>query len=148
MSWAPSAAMPPDGCQVRALRLLLDTHVVLWWFAGQTERIGPAVTGEITDAEDVFVSAASAWEIEIKRALGKLDAPDDLGEAIASSGFRPLGIEIDHAIAAGRLPPHHSDPFDRMLVAQAQADDLILVTADNRITRYDVRKLMPGSSTV
>lgn len=130
------------------MRLLLDTHVALWWFAGETDRIGRAVAGEITGAEDVFVSAASAWEIEIKRALGKLDAPGDLGEAITSSGFRPLGIEIGHAIVAGRLPPHHSDPFDRMLVAQAQAENLILVTADSRITSYEVRTLTPGSAAV
>lgn len=128
------------------MRLLLDTHIALWWFSAETERIGPEAVGEITDAEDVFVSAASAWEIEIKRALGKLDAPRDVAGAITASGFQALGIEIEHAIAAGRLPPHHSDPFDRMLVAQAQAENLILVTADSHIPSYAVRLLKVGSS--
>jgi PIN domain nuclease of toxin-antitoxin system len=84
------------------------------------------------------VSAATAWEIEIKRALGKLDAPDDLADALAAGGYRPLPVSILHATIAGRLPPHHRDPFDRMLVAQAKLEGLTIVTGDRRIAGYDV----------
>ena len=87
---------------------------------------------------DAVVSAATAWEIEIKRALGKLSAPDDLAEALAAGGYRPLPVSVDHAVTAGRLPPHHRDPFDRMLVAQAVAEGLTVVTGDQRFGRYDV----------
>ena len=84
------------------------------------------------------MSAATAWEIEIKRALGKLDAPDDLADALAAGGYRPLPVAVQHAVAAGRLPPRHRDPFDRMLVAQARLEGLIIVTGDRRIAEYDV----------
>lgn len=87
---------------------------------------------------DAVVSAATAWEIEIKRALGKLSAPEDLPEALAAGGYRPLAVSVHHALAAGRLPPHHRDPFDRMLVAQAVVEGLTIVTGDKRIRGYDV----------
>lgn len=84
-----------------------------------------------------MVSVASVWELEIKRALGKVDAPDDLPEALAAGAYVPLAISMEHAVAAARLPPHHRDPFDRMLVAQAIADGLTIVSGDRRIARYE-----------
>jgi len=92
-------------------------------------------------ATTAVVSAASVWELEIKRALGKLDSPDDLPDALAAGAYLPLAISVEHAVAAARLPPHHRDPFDRMLVAQALVDGLTIVTGDPRIARYDVAVL-------
>lgn len=118
------------------MRVLLDTHVVLWWLADD-----PTLSDEIKhllDAEpEAYVSAATLWEVALKQALGKL-APADLPERVRDAGFRPLGITPAHAIAAGRLPEIHRDPFDRMLVAQAQCEDLTLVTRDEHIHKYDV----------
>jgi PIN domain nuclease of toxin-antitoxin system len=117
--------------------MLLDTHTLLSWLAD--EELAPDVRDEIADpANWVAVSAASAWEISIKRALGKLTAPDDLPEQIRASDFSPLPIEINHALAAGQLPNHHEDPFDRMLIAQAQIEQLTIVTRDRRFGDYDV----------
>lgn len=92
-------------------------------------------------AEDVFISAVVPWEIEIKRAVRRVDAPVDLESRLDRCGFRPLPITFAHAVAAGRLPPLHSDPFDRMLVAQAGTESLTLVTSDQRIGRYGVAVL-------
>lgn len=118
------------------MRLLLDTHVVLWWLADD-----PTLSDEIKevlDAEpDVYVSAATLWEVSIKQALGKLE-PADLPDHVRGAGFRELPVTSAHAIAAGRLPPIHRDPFDRMLVAQARIEDLALVTRDEDIHKYDV----------
>jgi PIN domain nuclease of toxin-antitoxin system len=120
--------------------LLLDTHVVLWWLADD-----PSLSEEIKDRLDheldVRVSAATLWEIAIKQALGKIAAPTDLPERVRDSGFRELPIGFSHAIAAGRLPLIHRDPFDRMLVAQARCEDLTLVTRDPRCQQYDVATL-------
>lgn len=87
------------------------------------------------------MSAASVWEISIKRALGKLEVPSDLLGQLELNRFQPLSITISHACAAGALPRHHDDPFDRMLVAQAVVEDLVLLTADPRIERYSVEIL-------
>lgn len=119
------------------MTLLLDTHVVLWWLSDDP-RLGRSVVERIQSNPDVVVSAASVWEISIKRALGKLEVVDDYLPAIAREGFRPLPISMEHAARAGGLPPHHRDPFDRMLVAQAQIEDLRIVTSDRRIEAYDV----------
>jgi PIN domain nuclease of toxin-antitoxin system len=119
------------------VRLLLDTHALLWWLAddGLTDQARDAVA----DQDNlVMVSAVSAWEISIKKALGKLTAPDDLEQQIDDGGFAPLPITIRHGIAAGELPRHHDDPFDRMLIAQAVAEGLTVVTHDKRFTDYDV----------
>ncbi len=119
------------------MRLLLDTHVLLWWLADH-----PALSKQarhlIANEPEVFASAASAWEIAIKRALGKLEAPEDLRAALDASGIRRLPIELEHAAIAGALPRHHDDPFDRMLVAQAQHEGLTLLTSDARISSYAV----------
>jgi len=122
------------------VRLLLDTHVLLWWLADSPSLSGPAAVA-IANEPEVFVSAASAWEVAIKRALGKLEAPDDLTDALEATGMRQLPIGFAHAAVAGALPRHHDDPFDRMLVAQAQCERLTLVTSDIRISRYDVAVL-------
>jgi len=121
---------PPD-------RLLLDTHVFLWW-RGEPSRIAPAVRNRIATAEQVFVSVASAWEAAIKSSLGRLELPDSIEAGVLASGFEKLLITFAHAEQAAMLPPHHRDPFDRMLVAQAQADDLTLVTHDRLLKPYQV----------
>ncbi len=122
------------------MRLLLDTHVLLWWLSAQ--RLRPKARAAIAAADsDVCVSAATVWEMSIKAALGKLAAPDDLSDQIVHHGFDILPIGLAHALAVRSLPPHHADPFDRMLVAQAQIEDLTLVTRDANISRYDVRVL-------
>ena len=123
------------------MRLLLDTHALLWWLADDPT-LSRAARRAIAAVESrVYVSAASAWEISIKRALGKLDAPPDVEDQVEVSGFEPLSITIGHASAAGALPAHHDDPFDRMLIAQAMAEDLIVVTRDPRFAPYGVGTL-------
>jgi PIN domain nuclease of toxin-antitoxin system len=119
------------------MRLLLDTHALLWWLAdeGLTDQARDAIADP---ANLVMVSAASAWEISIKKALGKLSAPDDLEGQVDASGFNPLPISIAHGLAAGRLRRHHDDPFDRMLIAQAFAEGLTVVTHDKRFADYNV----------
>lgn len=121
-------------------RLLLDTHVFLWW-RGEPSRLSPEVRSRIATAELVFVSAASAWEAGIKVALGRLDLPDTIEAGVLASGFEKLLITFPHAERAASLPVHHRDPFDRMLVAQAQIEDLILVTHDGLLKPYDVEIL-------
>jgi PIN domain nuclease of toxin-antitoxin system len=120
--------------------LLLDTHAVLWWLAGAP--LAAEAADRILDpAVRVLVSAASVWEVEIKRALGKLHAPGGLASVLVEEGFTPLAITVDHAERAGRLPLHHRDPFDRMLVAQAQHESLTIVTRDSSFDAYDVATL-------
>ena len=123
------------------MRLLLDTHALLWTLGEPAKLRNEAREAIEDEGNDVFVSAVSAWEIAIKRALGKLSAPDDLEPGIVSQGFSPLHITFHHAEVAGALPQHHADPFDRMLIAQAQAEGLTLVTRDARIPLYGVRTL-------
>ena len=119
------------------MSLLLDTHIVLWWLTDEATLSNEIKT--MLDREpDVYVSAATVWEVAIKQTIGKLSSPADLPERIRDSGFRELPIEAKHALIAGRLPLHHRDPFDRMLVAQAQVEDFTLVTRDAEIQKYDV----------
>lgn len=120
------------------MRLLLDTHVLLWALSTPESLSAQARTAIIEPANEVFVSAASAWEIGIKAALGKLRIPADLEEQMQATRFTPLPIEIPAALAVQHLPPHHGDPFDRLLVAQAQRDRLTLVTRDEVLGRYSV----------
>lgn len=123
------------------MRLLLDTHALLWAL-GDVARLAPPAREALDDGRNpVFVSAASLWEIGIKRALGKLEAPDDLEAEVLAADFKPLPIGLAHAWQAAALPPHHQDPFDRLLVAQAQLEGLTLVTRDGRIRAYDVATL-------
>lgn len=122
------------------MRLLLDTNALLWWLAD--ESLTTVAREAIADPVNlVTVSAVSAWEISIKKTLGKLAAPDDLEQQVASGGFEALPITIAHGIAAGRLPRHHEDPFDRILIAQAFAEGLTVVTRDKRFGGYGVALL-------
>ena len=118
------------------MRLLLDTQVYLWFLA-DSSRLSKAAKREIQQADDVFVSAASIWEASIKAALGKLTVdPARLVEGIHASGFTEMPIQAAHGVLASALPPHHRDPFDRMLVAQALAEPAHLLTADSLLSRY------------
>jgi PIN domain nuclease of toxin-antitoxin system len=121
------------------MRLLLDTQVVLWWLEGGA-RLSPPVTAAISSAANaVFVSAASAWEMEIKRALGKLRSPEDLADQLAHHRFLELPVRITHTSTLRRLPTLHRDPFDRLIVAQAIAERLTIVSADPILARYGVQ---------
>ena len=118
------------------MRLLLDTHVLLWWVGGSA-KLPQAMRELIADPErTVFLSAASAWEIRIKQKLGKLDLPDEFDAAVDGTEFQWLPISRAHANATAALPLHHRDPFDRMLIAQAQCESLTLLTVDDRLTAY------------
>jgi PIN domain nuclease of toxin-antitoxin system len=116
--------------------LLLDTHVVLWWLTDD-ETLAEDIKERLDHDLNVYISPATIWEVAIKQSIGKLQ-PEDLPERIRNSGFRELPITSAHAIAAGRLPLIHRDPFDRMLIAQAQLEELTLVTRDTHIHKYDV----------
>ena len=120
-----------------ASRLLLDTHIFLWWLT-QPENLKPLGHQVIQDAETVMVSVASAWELEIKSALGRLSIPASVEKAVVASGFEPLAISFRHTEELRRLPQHHRDPFDRILLCQAICESLTLVTRDHKITQYGV----------
>ena len=122
-------------------RFLLDTHALLWWLAEPQRLDGRTYEAIANTFNEVFISSISGWEIALKRALGKLQAPDNLEASIKKQGFTPLPLTFRHAEQAGALPPHHGDPFDRMLVAQAQIEGLIVITRDRHISRYDVRTM-------
>ena len=119
------------------MRLLLDTHVVLWWRT-DSRKLGRAVRRAIGTADLVFVSAASGWEIAIKQSLGKLRLTGSFAEMVKASDFTELPVTLRHAEQLARLPPHHADPFDRMLVAQAQVEGVKLVTHDRQMESYGV----------
>jgi PIN domain nuclease of toxin-antitoxin system len=124
------------------MRLLLDTHSFIWACA-DPDKLSRAGQQAIADPDnDVFVSAATAWEIAIKRALGRLDFPvERFEEFVSSMGFEPLPMTARHAIAAGALPRHHDDPFDRMLIAQARTEGVTVVTEDRMFPLYGVALL-------
>jgi len=121
------------------MRLLLDTHVLIWWDEGA--RLRRTARDAIRDADQVYVSAVTGWEITIKTALGRLRPTRTVAEAVGDSGFEELPLRLRHAEALAGLPLHHRDPFDRMLVAQALADGLTVVTRDASFQRYDVAVL-------
>jgi PIN domain nuclease of toxin-antitoxin system len=118
------------------MSILLDASVVVWVLAGVP--IAPGARQAIETAERVFVSAVSIWELALKTAAGRLDAPVDLPDRLLELGVQPLAVEWEHARVAGGLPLHHRDPFDRMLVAQAMVERLTIVTRDRDIARYPV----------
>jgi PIN domain nuclease of toxin-antitoxin system len=119
------------------VRLLLDTHVVLWQLAG-ARSLSPEAERAIATAEELLVSVVSFAEMGVKASVGKLSFPTDLHDRVLSSGIAILGLAPDHGLAVAGLPLHHRDPFDRLLVAQAQAERLTLVSADARLTAYEV----------
>lgn len=122
------------------MRYLLDSHVVLWWLE-DNPALGPSARSVIQDAVEVRFSAVTPWELGIKRALGKLTFPDGLVNACIGEGFTELPITSRHATLAAELPPHHRDPFDRMLIAQAMDEGMVLVSADASFAPYDVQRL-------
>jgi PIN domain nuclease of toxin-antitoxin system len=111
--------------------------VVLWWLAGERDRVGARAKRALAGGEDqVVVSAVVVWEVAIKRRLGQLEAPDDLLEQLAHAGVELLPITARHADRVGTLPLHHRDPFDRLLIAQADTEGFALVSADGEFRRY------------
>ncbi len=120
------------------MNLLIDTHVLLWWFDKNPTLSKKAKTAIAKGENLVFVSATTAWEITIKKTLGKLEAPDNLEDELLRHNFRQLSVTIPHALAVEKLPEHHRDPFDRMLVAQSLMEGLTLVTRDSNLKKYDV----------
>ena len=116
-------------------RLLLDTEALIWWDANDPQ-LGGNARALIQDATDVYVSAASAWEIIIKATLGKLRTTRRPSEAVAEGGFRELPIAFEHAEAVGDLPMHHKDPFDRLILAVASVEGFAIVTSDREFERY------------
>ena len=119
------------------MRLLVDSHVALWWLEAHPS-LGQTCRRSIERADQVFFSAVTPWELGIKKALGKISFPARLTDRLEAEGFEALSISARHAEHAAALPPHHRDPFDRMLVAQAQLESLALVTADRVLQPYDV----------
>lgn len=120
------------------MRLLLDTNALLWW-RDASPRLPPSVAEMIADPDnEIAVSAASLWEIAVKRALGKLRFPESFEDVIAEEGFRLLSVEYRHLSALDALPLHHRDPFDRMLVAQSIAENIPIATNDRAFSRYSV----------
>ena len=123
------------------MSLLLDTHTLIWSLTGDP-RI-PVKIQQVIDENVVYVSAASIWEIRIKQCLGKLqEVPENFYNIIKGLPVEFLSITLDHAYAAGGLPLHHRDPFDRILIAQAYLEDLILVTNDKQIQQYSISTLL------
>ena len=125
------------------MRLLLDTHALLWWLEGGHALTAGARTAIGSPDSEVYVSAVSAWELSIKRAKGRLDSPSDVLDAIDANGFLELPITVSHAQSLGGLPPHHADPFDRILIAQAVLEGLTIVTRDPTFAACDV-PLLPA----
>lgn len=120
------------------MRLLLDSHIIVWWL-GDPQRLAPRARVAITDpANEVFLSAASVWELGLKIARGKLLMPGNFVSTLRQDGFSDLPVIVDHAEASLRLPPHHADPFDRLLIAQAILENLVFVTRDTAIFDYDL----------
>ncbi len=118
--------------------LILDANALLWWLRDEPT-LDRAARASIADpANDVVVSAATVWELEIKRAMGKLEAPDDLVDVLEAEAFDCIPILGDDAIRAARLPMHHRDPFDRMVLAQALRLDAVVVSRDAAFTEYEV----------
>jgi PIN domain nuclease of toxin-antitoxin system len=126
------------------MKILIDTHVLVWWFA-DFERLSKRATSTLTSIDNtLLVSAAVAWELSLKVNLGKLDAMGlvvDLEERLVREGFTELPITIDHATRAGLLPLHHRDPFDRLLAAQAQDLSVPILSADFTLDQYDVKRV-------
>ncbi len=120
------------------MTLLLDTHAFLWWLDDPSLLSKPARKAIADGKNTVYVSAAVVWEISIKKALGKLKAPDDLEAAMTANRFLPLPVTIPHALAVQSLPGIHRDPFDRLLIAQAKHEGFKLVSRDSNVPLYGV----------
>lgn len=112
------------------MKFLLDTHVLLWWLSDHKSLTSKAAVAVKNGENGIFVSAVNAWEISINPEPGKLKVPDELEEVLESNSFQHLPNSIRHGHVAGNLPRHHEDPFDRMLIAQAQTEQLTIITHD------------------
>ena len=124
------------------MTLLLDTHVFLWWLDDPSLLSKPARKAVGDGKSTVYVSAAVVWEISIKKALGKLDAPDDVEAAMTANRFLPLPVTVPHALAVQSLPDLHRDPFDRLLIAQAKHEGFKLVSRDANVPLYGVAHIV------
>ena len=122
------------------MRLLLDTHVVLCELGGSMS-VGPRAREAVEQASELLFSVVSFAEIGVKAAVGRLAVPDDFHRRVLQSGLQILGLAPDHGLAVAKLPMHHRDPFDRLLIAQAVAEGLTFLTADARIAAYDVARI-------
>jgi PIN domain nuclease of toxin-antitoxin system len=118
------------------MRLLLDTHILLWWIGDDPALSRTACALIASPDNTIFISPVSTWEIWIKKSLGKLELPSEFEEVLLKEEFEHLPLTVAHTRAVAELPWHHRDPFDRMLIAQAQAADLTLLTADDALTPY------------
>lgn len=125
------------------MRLLLDTHIVLWQLSGERP-LSDTVTEAVSDADDLLFSSVSFAEIGIKAAAGKLVVAAGLTQQVATSGLRVLNLSAAHGLAVADLPMHHRDPFDRLLIAQALTEGLAIVTADRRFAEYDIEVVYAG----
>ena len=123
------------------MNILLDTYVLIWALENNSTLSDNARNAIVDGSNMVFVSSATVWKINIKRSIGKLDVPDNLLDEIKNHRFTPLDINYDHAQLAGKLPYIHKDPFDRILIAQAITEKLVLATRDESIIKYDVKIL-------
>lgn len=120
---------------------LLDTHIILWWLS-DIKKITPKVRRIIEDKNNaIYISSVSFWEMAIKKSIGRLTYPTDILPILSQEGFLFLSIAPQEALSVGDLPPHHTDPFDRMLVMQAKLHDLVLITKDTQIMQYPVTAL-------
>ena len=124
------------------MKVLLDTHVLVWWLMDARELGKEARAAIGTPTNVIFVSAVSVWELRIKEALGKVKLPPDFAEVLGAQPFEPLAMTMAHAHALRQLPMHHRDPFDRMLICQARSDGLTLLTHDEVMGQYDVQHLL------
>ena len=122
-------------------RCLLDTHTLLWWLTDPAKLSSGAREAIASPGNAVYLSSAAAWEMAIKKALGRLDMPGNLEEVLEQDHIEVLPITLSHALAVADLPLHHQDPFDRMQIAQARLEDLVLITRDATIAEYDVQVL-------
>jgi PIN domain nuclease of toxin-antitoxin system len=126
------------------MRVLLDTHVLIWWFDASSKLSSQASAILTNKRNTLLLSAAAAWEIAIKASLGKINGLEivaDLGDQVSHGGFTELPVSIAHAVRAGLLPRHHGDPFDRLLVAQAQDLSVPILSADRLLDHYDVKRI-------
>ena len=123
------------------MKLLLDTHAALWFLGGDERLSDSARRHVVDDTNVVLLSAAVAWEVSIKRSLGKLAVPDEYVSLLVGAGVQPLAVSVEHAAAVQALPWHHRDPFDRMLVAQAGVEGAALVSRDDALRAYGVTVL-------
>jgi PIN domain nuclease of toxin-antitoxin system len=126
------------------VRLLLDTHVVLWELGG-TRSVGSRAQDAIERASELIFSVVSFAEIGVKAAIGRLVVPEDLHQHILRNGLQILGLAPGHGLGVADLPMHHRDPFDRLLISQARSEGLTMLTADARLASYDVPLIDAGT---